>query len=88
MDGGGGSSFRLAKAGGCDTMRCGTAQSPSRFQGGSRPCQGVSDGRSLGSQVQIPLADKRGGCVVGDVGLWMRDLGGLTRSRARAVKSR
>lgn len=31
MDGGGGSSFRLGKAGGCDAMRCGAK---SRFKAG------------------------------------------------------
>lgn len=38
MDGGGGSSFRLGKAGGCGAMRCGAK---SKVQGRSRRCQGV-----------------------------------------------
>lgn len=42
-DGGGGSSFRLAKAGGCDAMRCDAAQSPGarQIRDQARLCQGV-----------------------------------------------
>lgn len=40
----------------------------------------------LAVKIKVPLAEKRGGCVMGDAGPWTRDWAGLTRSRAGGIR--